>query len=100
MKNYNNQFRNNNPSNEKQTEKAIAPTPPITPKAWETGVVSNCEVLNVRSEPNVDADVIGSVTKNTELIINVRESNDEFYKVRTAAGLDGFCMRTYVSFVS
>lgn len=61
------------------------------------GIVTNCNKLNVREEPSLDADIVCEITSTTELIIDEHESTDEFYKVFTASGLDGFCMKKFIS---
>ena len=61
------------------------------------GVVTNCNKLNVREEPSLEAGIICEVDSQTELMIDERESTDEFYKVFTASGLEGFCMKKFIS---
>lgn len=60
------------------------------------GVVANCAKLNVRVKPSVKADVVCVLDAKTEVTIDVDKSNDEWLKVRTAAGADGYCMRKFV----
>ena len=61
-----------------------------------TGIVTNCSRLNIRKEPNVDSDIVCSVSNNTEVIIDEESSNDGFYKITTSAGIEGFCMKKYI----
>lgn len=61
-----------------------------------TGIVVDCYQLNVREEPNVFSDVHGTISRNTKVAIDEPESTDEFYKVCTETGLEGFCMKKYV----
>jgi uncharacterized protein YgiM (DUF1202 family) len=61
------------------------------------GVVTNCLNLNIRRKPKADASVICKITSLTEIMIDEKESTDEFYKVCTAAGIDGFCMKKYIA---
>ena len=65
------------------------------PKTVE-GVVVNCAKLNVRTEPSSDADVIYVLDVMSEIKIDVSKSNDEWFKVCTASGVDGYCMRKFV----
>lgn len=68
-----------------------------TKEEVKIGVVSNCNKLNVREEPNSNATIVCEVESKTELMIDEGESTDEFYKVFTASGLDGFCMKKFIS---
>lgn len=61
------------------------------------GVVSNCKKLNVREEPSLDANIVCEINSKTELMIDESESTDEFYKVFTASGLEGFCMKKFIT---
>lgn len=58
-----------------------------------TGVVV-APLLNVRDSK---ANVISEIDKGTKVVIDVNESNDEFYKVRLASGIEGFCMKKYIT---
>ena len=61
------------------------------------GVVENCNKLNVREEPNLDSTIICEINSQTELMIDESESTDEFYKVFTVFGLEGFCMKKFIA---
>lgn len=63
----------------------------------EHGVVSGCERLNVRSEASTTADVLCTIDRDAEVVIVDSESTDEFYKVCTAAGIAGFCMKQFIT---
>ena len=60
------------------------------------GIVLSAK-LNVREEPSTDAAIVCEVAKSTELIIDESGSTDDFYKICTAAGIEGFCMKKFVS---
>lgn len=60
------------------------------------GVVVDCGKLNIRNNPTSDAKVVATVPAGTEIVINEEESTDEFYKVCTAVGVEGFCMRRFI----
>lgn len=72
--------------------KPEAPKPKTT-----TGVVANCTKLNVRSKPKVTADVVSVLDAATKVEIDVEKSNKEWYKVSTASGIDGYCMRKFIN---
>lgn len=61
------------------------------------GIVTDCATLNVRKEPNPTAEVVCTITCSTDLVIDENESTDKFYKICTAAGIEGFCMRRYIT---
>ncbi len=61
------------------------------------GFVTNCKKLNVREEPKKDSAIVCEVDYQTELMIDENESTEEFYKVFTAAGIEGFCMKNFIT---
>lgn len=61
------------------------------------GLVANCKRLNIREGPTVDAPVICEVACQTELMIEEADSTEDFYKVCTAAGIEGFCMKKFIA---
>lgn len=61
------------------------------------GIVANCKKLNVRERPTVHAPVVCEIVCQTELMIDEKESTEEFYKVCTAAGVEGFCMKKFIA---
>ena len=61
------------------------------------GLVSNCKKLNVREKPTVEAPVVCEIVCQTEVMIDEKESTEEFYKVYTAAGIVGFCMKKFIA---
>lgn len=60
------------------------------------GVVIDCKNLNVREQPDGDADVLGTIPADSKVLIDEGESTSEFYKVCTVSGLEGFCMKKYI----
>lgn len=61
------------------------------------GIVSGCERLNVREEPNKNADIVCVIEKDASVIIDVDDSTDSFYKVCTEAGAEGYCMKNFIT---
>lgn len=88
-------------SEEPIVEDAYVEMPVVEEKVEESkpiiGVVANCSKLNVRENPYPTADVLGVINADTELIISEAESNKEFYKICTASGLEGYCMKKFVT---
>lgn len=60
------------------------------------GVVT-CAKLNVREKADIKSTSIYVVTKDDVLLIDTEKSTDEWYKVYTETGIDGFCMKKFVS---
>lgn len=69
---------------------------PVAVSETVTGVVVNCAKLNVRVNPSTNADVVCVLNAASEIEVNVAESNDEWVKVCTAIGVDGYCMRKFI----
>ena len=61
------------------------------------GVVTDCLKLNIREKPTKDSRVVTVVTCLDELEIDMSDSNDDWYAVCTAAGIEGFCMKKFVA---
>lgn len=68
-----------------------------TQKNPTIGLVSNCANLRVRKEPDDKAEVLGTIPVDTEVMINEDESIGEFYKVYIDSGLEGFCMKQFIT---
>lgn len=68
-----------------------------TQKEPVIGLVSNCANLRIRKEPDAKAEVLGTIPVHTEVMIDEAESIGEFYKVYTDSGLEGFCMKQFIT---
>ncbi len=66
------------------------------PKAC-IGKVKGCDHLNVRARPAADAKIICRISVNTEVQIDKDNSTKDFYKVCTVSGVNGYCMKKYIS---
>lgn len=60
------------------------------------GVVVNCLALVVREEPDLNAEVAGIIYYGYDTFINEDESTNDFYKIRTKSGIEGFCCKDYI----
>lgn len=60
------------------------------------GMVANCAKLNVRNEPSKEAGIQCEIENGTEVMIDQNESTDEWYKVYTKEGVEGFCMKKFI----
>lgn len=74
----------------------VVETPVEEVKVEKIGVVENCTMLNVRKDPDTEADVVCVLTAQSEVTVNDEESTPDFYKVCTAAGAEGFCMKKFI----
>ena len=92
-KNYKNYSKPNNQFEEPQ----IAEEEVSKPKKQMIGVVIDCSSLNIRAKSSINSEIIATVKAGTELLINKDESVNEWYKVCTEAGIEGFCMKKYIS---
>lgn len=68
----------------------------ITEEVESKGVVVKCSKLFVRTEPTRDCNPAGVINENDEVIIDVENSTDDYYKIVTTEGLEGYCLKTYI----
>lgn len=61
------------------------------------GNVVRCAKLNVRKEPIADAMIVGTLSVSSEVMIDEAESTEDFYKVCTASGMEGYCVKEYIT---
>ena len=60
------------------------------------GVVTDCKKLNIRVSPTMDSSVICEAPTGTEVLVDLAESTTNWYSVCTAAGISGYCMKTFI----
>ena len=60
------------------------------------GIVIECSRLRVRSYPELDANVICEIDAGAQVVIDNAESTEDFYKVCTETGIDGYCMKKFI----
>lgn len=75
--------------------KIVDPVVP-EPKKPVRGIVVDCFNLNVRTGPRKDFDVICEIPSESEVEIDESESFEDFYKICTASGVEGFCMKKFI----
>ena len=63
----------------------------------KTGVVTNCESLNIRKTPSIKSERLGSIQAGSEVIIDMERSVEGWYAVYTETGMEGYCMSTFVT---
>lgn len=64
----------------------------------QCGKVYGCAKLNIRKKPNSDAEVVCVLPQGSDVIVDTYESTIEYYKVYTSVGLEGYCIKKYISF--
>lgn len=65
-----------------------------------TGIVTGCAKLNVREHPDLKADALCILSASSEVKVVEDEVFDKWYHVFTDAGVEGFCMKRYISIKS
>lgn len=76
------------------TEEIPVEAPVVAPTI---GIVSGCKRLNIRKRTSTAAEVLTVVNVGSELVIDVQKSKTYWWYVRTADGVEGFCMKEYVT---
>lgn len=61
------------------------------------GNVTGCAKLNIRQEPIAYGAIIGTLPVSTEVMIDEADSTEDFYKVCTASGMEGYCVKEYIT---
>ena len=64
------------------------------------GIVSDCKKLRVRNYPELEANVICEIEVGSKVVIDENKSTEEFYKVCTETGIDGYCMKRFIKVAS
>lgn len=60
-------------------------------------VVANCQKLRVRSAANTNSEILCEIAADTKVIIDKKNSTNEFYKICTEAGVEGYCMKQFIT---
>ena len=89
---------------EKEIVEPVAEVDEVTPVTKEDvktvvlGAVSECAKLRLRREPIVaDNNVIEELKFADVVYVDLAESTDDFYKVITETGVEGYCMKPYIN---
>ncbi len=73
-----------------------APIVPEVEAPKNLGKVVDCVRLNVREEPSTKASVVFEITVGSTVFIDETCSTDEFYKICTEHGVEGYCMKKFI----
>ena len=71
---------------------------PVEEKKNRTGHITGCELLNVRQNPDSSSLVVAQITSADMLLIRGEDNVSGFFKVTTASGVSGYCMKKYIAF--
>lgn len=82
---------------EESAESSVSEPVEESPKKKLVGVVTDCLKLNVRKAPSLDAEVAFVILCLTPVEIDLEQSTDTFFKVRTADNSEGFCMKKFIA---
>lgn len=64
------------------------------------GIVSGCKKLNIREEASIKGKILCEVSEGTALMIDQIESTDDWFRVYTETGVEGYCMKKFVTIES
>lgn len=81
-------------------EETAAEVEEVKKPATVTGVVADCKNLNVRVKPSMVADVTCTIPCGDTVVIDESGSTNDWYKVCTANGAEGFCMKKFIKLES
>lgn len=107
---FNNKQKNKAIHNEYQVEKAkesvekieevkndvVAEEIKIPTEISTIGIVDGCDRLFVRKGPSKEFESLCIIDKASSLAIDLKNSTDDFYKVKTSNGVEGYCMKKFI----
>ena len=71
-----------------QAQEIVEESQKVEEAVQTVGFVDNCECLRVRKESNVDSEELCIISKLSEVVIDLDNSTDYFYKVKTSEGVE------------
>lgn len=80
-----------------QAQEIVEESQKVEEAVQTVGFVDNCECLRVRKESNVDSEELCIINKLSEVVIDLDNSTDYFYKVTTSEGVKGYCMKKFIT---
>lgn len=66
-------------------------------KKHVTGVVTDCLRAAVYKEPRANSKVIKVITLLTKVEVDVDGSTEDFCKISTSDGVQGYCMKKFIA---
>lgn len=74
----------------------VVPAVPEKEAPKNLGKVVDCVKLNVREEPSIKAFVVFEIAVGSTVFVDETCSTDEFYKICTEHGVEGYCMKKFI----
>ena len=62
------------------------------------GIVK-CTMLFVYFEPATNSEIICDVKYSNEVLIDIENSTDKFYKICTEIGAEGYCKKDFIEII-
>lgn len=86
-------------ANPEEILEKVAGTEPEVPKAKEPRKgYPNCPMLNVRKGPGIEEGIVCVIDETVELIEDPAFENEEWCKIYTVDGIEGYCMKKFIDF--
>ena len=80
------------------SEDPIVEETPVTQEDEKVmGKVIDCKKLRVRESASAEAPVVCEIPVDSEVLIDESGSTEEFYKVCTESGAEGYCMKKFIA---
>lgn len=106
--NYSKDFKKDNAVSEVEETVKVSEEQNVEPEVEETvevaeestvitGVVTNCAKLNVRVSPLQNGKISCVINESSKVQIDEKESTDEYYKVYTESGIEGYCKKEFIT---
>lgn len=77
----------------------VEPEPIVETMVRKIGKVSGCNKLNVRKLPSKSAEVVSVIDDGAEVMIDEDASTVMFYKICTEYGIEGYCMKKFITMI-
>lgn len=62
-----------------------------------TGVVTDCLQAAIYKEPRANSEIVKVITALTRVTVDLDKSTDGFYRISTSKGIQGYCMKKFIS---
>lgn len=71
----------------------------LEPKKVQKAVITGCTCLNVRSATDINASIVGIISANDKVIVDVNNSCDLWCAVELKNKTKGYSMRKFLKFI-
>ena len=100
--NYSKDFKKDNAVSKVEETVKVTEEQNVEPEVEEestviTGVVTNCAKLNVRFIPEQYGKILCVLNESSKVQIDEKEFTDEYYKVYTESGIEGYCKKEFIT---